>query len=98
MTTFQILLKDRQMKQSLEMWVSGRYRLNYIKRPVVEKEEDNSPERQEELAAALEELKLEFEQLMVHTHKCTECDWTGTEEQCETEGICPNCAAHTEEI
>jgi len=43
MTTFQILLKDRQMKQSLEMWVSGRYRLNYIKRPVVEKEEDNSP-------------------------------------------------------
>jgi hypothetical protein len=31
------------MKQSLEMWVSGQYRLNYIKRPVIEKEEDNSP-------------------------------------------------------
>lgn len=43
MTTFQIILKDRHMKQSLEMWVSGRYRLNYIKRPVIEKEEDNSP-------------------------------------------------------
>ena len=61
-------------------------------------DDEDSPERQAELAAALEELKLEFEQLMAHTHKCTECEWTGTKEQCETEGICPNCCAHTEEF
>ena len=42
-TTFQIILKDRHLKQSLEMWVSGTNRLNYIKRPVIEKEEDNTP-------------------------------------------------------
>jgi hypothetical protein len=63
-----------------------------------EEDEDASPERQAELAAALEELKLEFEQLMAHKIKCTECEWTGTEEQCDAEGICPSCAAHTEEI
>lgn len=51
-----------------------------------------------DMAQALEELKLEFEQLMSHTLRCTECDWTGKEEQCEKEGICPNCAAYTEPI
>jgi Zn finger protein HypA/HybF involved in hydrogenase expression len=63
-----------------------------------EEDEDDSPERVAEMQAALEELKLEFEELMSHTIKCTECDWTGREEQCEKEGICPNCAAHTQSI
>ena len=53
---------------------------------------------QAELEEALEELKREFDALMVHTHKCTECEWTGTEEDCEKEGICPDCCAYTEEI
>lgn len=60
--------------------------------------EEGLAERTKELEAALEELKREFEELMAHTIKCTECDWTGTEDQCEAEGICPNCAAYTEEI
>lgn len=51
-----------------------------------------------DLEEALEELKREFEELMAHTIKCTECDWSGTEEDCEKEGICPNCCAYTEEI
>lgn len=59
---------------------------------------EEEPIEESELEAALEELKLEFEQLMAHTHKCTECEWTGTEEQCETEGICPNCCAYTEKM
>ena len=59
---------------------------------------EEEPVDEADLQEALEELKREFEELMTHTHKCTECEWTGTEEQCETEGICPNCAAHTEEI
>lgn len=61
-------------------------------------EPENRPVEEYDMEQALEELKREFEQLMAHTIKCTECDWTGTEEQCETEGICPNCAAHTEDI
>lgn len=52
----------------------------------------------DEMETALEELKLEFEQLTAYTHKCTECDWQGFEDQCETEGICPNCCAYTEKI
>ena len=56
------------------------------------------PVDEAELEAALEELKREFEELMVHTIKCTECEWTGTEEQCEKEGICPNCCAYTEKM
>jgi predicted Zn-ribbon and HTH transcriptional regulator len=51
-----------------------------------------------ELEEALEELKREFDELMVHTLKCTECEWTGKEEQCEKEGICPNCCAYTEKM
>jgi predicted Zn-ribbon and HTH transcriptional regulator len=51
-----------------------------------------------ELAQALEELKREFETLMDGTHKCTECDWQGNEDECEKEGICPNCCAHIEKV
>ena len=61
------------------------------------REEDDTVS-EEDLQEALEELKREFEDLMSHTHQCTECEWTGTEVQCETEGICPNCCAYTEEI
>ena len=61
------------------------------------REEDDTVS-QAELEAALEELKREFDELMAHTIKCTECEWSGTEKQCETEGICPNCAAHTEDM
>lgn len=51
---------------------------------------------EEELARALEELKQDFEALTSHTHHCTECDWTGNEEDHDKEGICPNCCAYTE--
>jgi predicted Zn-ribbon and HTH transcriptional regulator len=51
-----------------------------------------------ELLEALEELKREFEELMVHTIQCTECGWSGIEKDCYKEGICPECAAHTELI
>lgn len=64
----------------------------------VMKEEEEEPVDEAELEAALEELKREFEELMTQTIKCTECEWTGTEEDCEKEGICPNCCAYTEEI
>jgi len=40
--TYTYVLKDHRYK-SLESYVSGRYRLNFIKRPVVEKEEDSTP-------------------------------------------------------
>lgn len=51
---------------------------------------------EEELARALEELKIEFDNLTSHTHHCTECEWTGNEEDHEKEGICPNCCGYTE--
>jgi predicted Zn-ribbon and HTH transcriptional regulator len=51
---------------------------------------------EEELARALEELKIEFDNLSSHTHHCTECEWTGNEEDHEKEGICPNCCGYTE--
>jgi hypothetical protein len=38
------VLKDRVMKDTLEGYVSGRYRMNFIKRPVIEKEDDTTPE------------------------------------------------------
>jgi Zn finger protein HypA/HybF involved in hydrogenase expression len=59
---------------------------------------EEEPVDEAELEAALEELKREFEELEAHTIKCTECEWSGTEKECEKEGICPNCAAHTEDI
>jgi predicted Zn-ribbon and HTH transcriptional regulator len=59
---------------------------------------EEEPVDKAELEAALEELKREFEELMTQTIKCTECEWSGTEEDCEKEGICPNCCAYTEEI
>lgn len=59
---------------------------------------EEEPVDEADLQEALEELKREFEDLISHTHKCTECEWTGTEVQCETEGICPNCCAYIEEI
>lgn len=49
-----------------------------------------------DLEQALAELKQEFEELTSHTHYCTECDWTGKEEDHENEGICPKCCAYTE--
>lgn len=55
-------------------------------------------QRQKDMQHALEELKQEFEQLMAATHKCTECEWQGKEDECETDGICPNCCAHIEKI
>jgi predicted Zn-ribbon and HTH transcriptional regulator len=61
-----------------------------------ETEDDTIP--QAELEEALEELKREFEELMTHTIQCTECGWSGIEKDCYKEGICPECAAHTEEI
>jgi hypothetical protein len=64
----------------------------------VDEEETEDPVDEEELARALEELKQEFEQLMNHTHRCTECDWTGNETDHEKEGICPNCCAYTEKF
>jgi len=60
--------------------------------------EEYDEQRTKELQEALEELKREFDELMAHTHKCTECEWTGSLEDFSTEGICPNCAAHTELI
>jgi predicted Zn-ribbon and HTH transcriptional regulator len=57
---------------------------------------DEDPVDEEELARALEELKQEFENLSAHTHHCTECDWTGNEEDHVKEGICPNCCGYTE--
>jgi len=45
--SFTYVLKDRNIKGSLESYVSGRYRMNFIKRPVVEKEEDATPELHE---------------------------------------------------
>lgn len=41
--SYTYVLKDRRMKESLESFVSGRFRMNFIKRPVVEKEEDSTP-------------------------------------------------------
>ena len=41
--SFTYVLKDRRLGQSLETYVSGSHRFNFIKRPVVEKEEDSSP-------------------------------------------------------
>lgn len=58
--------------------------------------EDSDEVNAEELARALEELKIEFDNLTSHTHHCTECDWTGNEEDHEKEGICPNCCGYTE--
>lgn len=49
-----------------------------------------------DLEQALQELKDEFEKLTAHTHKCTECEWQGTEDDCEKEGICPDCCAYIE--
>jgi hypothetical protein len=37
------ILKNRNLGQSLESYVSGSHRFNFIKRPVVEKEEESSP-------------------------------------------------------
>jgi hypothetical protein len=37
------ILKNRHLGQSLETYVAGTHRFNFIKRPVVEKEEDASP-------------------------------------------------------
>jgi len=37
------LLKIPNMNMNLQAYVSGRYRMNFIKRPVVEKEEDSTP-------------------------------------------------------
>ncbi len=45
--SYTYLLKDRVVKDSLESYVSGRYRMNFIKRPVVEKEDDSTPELHE---------------------------------------------------
>jgi hypothetical protein len=59
-------------------------------------DEETAEVSEEDLARQLEELKLEFEALTSHTHHCTECDWTGNEEDHEKEGICPNCCAYTE--
>lgn len=55
-------------------------------------DENETPERRADLAAALEELKQEFEELMSHTHTCTECDWEGKEEHLVND-LCPNCCA-----
>ena len=51
-----------------------------------------------DLEQALQELKDEFEALSTATIKCTECEWQGTDDDCEKEGICPNCCAYTEPI
>ena len=51
-----------------------------------------------DLEQALNELKDEFEKLSTATIKCTECEWQGTEDECEKEGICPNCCAYTQPI
>jgi len=40
--SYTYILKDNKNK-NLESYVSGRYRLNFIKRPVIEKEEDSTP-------------------------------------------------------
>ena len=45
--SYTYLLKDRVVKDSLEGYVSGRYRMNFIERPVVEKEDDSTPELHE---------------------------------------------------
>ena len=42
-SVFTYVLRDRRMNQSLESYVSGTNRMNFIKRPVVEKEDDNTP-------------------------------------------------------
>jgi hypothetical protein len=49
-----------------------------------------------DLEQALADLKHEFDNLYSHTHHCTECDWTGNEQDHEKEGICPKCCAYTE--
>ena len=59
-------------------------------------DDKEEPVDEEELKRALEELKQEFELLSAHTHHCTECDWTGNEEDHEQEGICPKCCGYTE--
>ena len=41
--SYTYILKDNRVKNNLESYVSGRYRLNFIKRPVIEKEEDSTP-------------------------------------------------------
>lgn len=42
--SFTYILKDRRINQSLESYVSGPSRFNFIKRPVVEQENDYTPE------------------------------------------------------
>jgi hypothetical protein len=59
--SFTYILKDPKLKDSLEGYVSGRYRMNFIKRPVVEKEDDNTPEIHErvmEIRTTNEEVKV----------------------------------------
>ena len=62
-----------------------------------EAEENETPERRADLAAALEELKREFDELMSHTHKCTQCDWEGKEEHL-VDGNCPDCSSEVQLI
>jgi hypothetical protein len=45
--SFTYVLKDRRLNTSLEGYVSGKYRMNFIKRPVIEKEDDTTPELHE---------------------------------------------------
>jgi Zn finger protein HypA/HybF involved in hydrogenase expression len=62
-----------------------------------ELDEDVTTESRADLAAALEELKREFDELMSHTHKCTQCDWEGTEEHL-VDNNCPNCHSEVQLI
>lgn len=41
--TFTYVLKKPNLKQNLEQYVSGANRLNFIKRPVIEEEDDSTP-------------------------------------------------------
>jgi Zn finger protein HypA/HybF involved in hydrogenase expression len=53
---------------------------------------EEEPVDESELEEALEKLKREFDELMSHTHACTECDWEGKEDQLADE-LCPSCHA-----
>lgn len=59
--SYTYLLKDPHLKDSLEGYVSGRFRMNFIKRPVIEKEDDNTPEIHErvlEIKSNTDEMKV----------------------------------------
>jgi len=71
-----------------------------------EEEDEDSEERRRDLEAALEDLKLEFEQLQVKEDsaemRCTKCEWQGnwtdTDNNEDNDDICPECGAVVKDV